>query len=312
VIARRALLPLPFMASGGHAQTRAVTLLVPFNGGAPPDLVARLLAAPLARRWGRPAVIDNRPGASGTIGAEAASRAAPDGETLLLHTMTLAISASLYRNLRYDPLTAFAPVATLVETGYGLCTHAAIATDFPGLLAAARRGGASYASPGVGTPHHLAMELLRRATGIELLHVPYRGSGGAVTAVIAGEVAAMFMPIGAAVELAKDARVRLVAVAEAERLPAAPDVPTMAELGVAGVTVRDWFGVFAPARTPAETIARLNADLNAALHEPEVAQALAAQSLRAVGGGAEALRERLAADLPRWEALIRAAKITPD
>lgn len=312
MIARRGLLAAPFVAGVAQAQARAVTLLVPFTAGAPPDLVARLLAEPLARAWGRPVVIDNRPGASGTIGAEAASRAAPDGETLLVHTMTLAISASLYRNLRYDPLGAFAPIAALVETSYGLCTHAATASDFVGLLAAARRGGASYASPGVGTPHHLTMEMLRRAAGIELLHVPYRGSAGAVTAVLTGEVAAMFMPIGAAVELAKDTRVRLVAVADAERLAAAPDVPTIAELGVGGVAMRDWFGVLAPARTPPETVARLNADLNAALRDPAVARVLAAQSLGVVGGAPEALRDRLAADVPRWEAVIRGANITPD
>jgi len=312
VIVRRALLAAPLVAGAAQAQARAVTLLVPFTAGAPPDLVARLLAEPLARAWGRPVVIDNRPGASGTIGAEAAARAAPDGEALLVHTMTLAISASLYRNLRYDPLTAFAPIAALVETSYGLCTHAATAGDFAGLLAAARRGSASYASPGVGTPHHLTMEMLRRAAGIELLHVPYRGSAGAVTSVLTGEVAAMFMPIGAAVELAKDARVRLVAVADAERLAATPDIPTIAELGVAGVAMRDWFGVLAPARTPPETIARLNADLNAALRDPAVARVLAAQSLSVVGGGPAALGDRLAADVPRWEAVIRAGNITPD
>jgi tripartite-type tricarboxylate transporter receptor subunit TctC len=313
-VRRRAILAGVLAAPAARAQPRPVTLVAPFTPGAPPDLVARLIAEPLQRRWGTPVVVENRAGASGTIGAEQVSRAAPDGLTLMIHTMTLSIAPSLYKALRFDPVASFTPVSLLVETAYALCVHAATFADVPALIAAAKAqpGAVNYSSPGVGTPHHLTMELFRRQAGIELTHVPYRGSAGAVGDLIGGQVAAMFMPIGAAIELGKDGRVRVLGVTADTRLAAAPAVPTIAELGVAGVTMRDWFAIFAPAGLPAETLARINESVMAVLAEPAVATALSGQALTIVGGPPERLRDRLATDLPRWTKVVQAAGITPD
>jgi len=311
---RRTILAALVAPSAWAQSVRPITLVAPFTPGAPPDLVARLLAEPLQRRLGAPVIVENRPGASGTIGAEQVARAAPDGTTLMVHTMTLSIAPSLYKTLRFDPVTGLTPVTLLVETGYALCTHAATFGDFGSFLAAARArpGAVNYSSPGVGTPHHLTMELFRRQAGIAVTHVPYRGSAGAVNDLIGGQVAAMFMPIGAALELAKDGRVRVLGVTAEARLADAPAVPTIAEFGIPGVVMRDWFACFAPAGLPPDTLARLVEAVNAALAEPAVSAALRGQGLTIVGGPPERLRERLAADLPRWAKVVQDAGITPD
>ncbi|MFT8246221.1 tripartite tricarboxylate transporter substrate binding protein [Roseomonas sp. BN140053] len=296
------------------AGARPLTLVLPFSPGAPPDAVARILSEALGRRLGQPAVIDNRSGASGNIGAEFAARAAPDGNTLMVHTSTLAMNVSLYRSIPYDPITSFAPVATLVEVDFALVAHTSAATDFAGFLqrARARPGAMNYASPGVGTPHHLCMELFKRQANVELTHVPYRGTAGAVTDLVAGTVGVMFMPAPAAVELARDDRLRILAVAADAHLPNIPAVPTVAEAGVPGVTMRDWFALFAPARTPPDTLRRLNEAINAVLASPEAARALEAQGYTVVGGTPEALRDRVATAVPRWAKVVRDANITAD
>jgi len=302
------------LATPAVAQARPVTLIAPFTPGAPPDLVARLIAEPLQRRWATPVVVENRPGAAGTIGAEQVARAAPDGQTLMVHTMTLSIAPSLYKTLRFDPITSFTPVALLVETAYALCTHAATFDNLPALLAAAkgRPGAVNYGTPGIGTPHHLIAETFRRAAGIDITHVPYRGSAGAVNDLIAGQVAVMFMPIGAAVELGKDGRVRVLGVTSEARLASAPAVPTLAELDIAGVLMRDWFALFAPAGLSPEQQAKLNEAANAALADPAVTAALKGQMLDVAGGAPAVLRDRLVVDVPRWAKVVQEAGITPD
>lgn len=245
-----AALAAPARAQG--ISTRPITIITPFSAGSPPDFVARLLADGLGRRWNQPFVVDNRVGASGNIGTQAVARAAPDGHTLMVTASTLVMNVSLFRNLPYDPVASFAPVAELATVGFGLLLHpsaGASAAEFVA-RAKARPGAVNYGSPGVGTPHHLAMEMFRQRSGIQLTHVPYRGVAGAVTDLLAGQVAAMFVPIGSARELAKDNRVRLVAVASDARLAAAPEVPTLAEAGIAAMDMRDWYGLFAPAGTP--------------------------------------------------------------
>lgn len=301
-------------AARAQAGGRALTLIVSSSAGAPPDAVARVLAEGLARRLGRPVVVDNRPGASGNIAAEAAARAAPDGDTLLVHTTALAMNASLFRTLPYDPATSFAPVAALVEMDYALAAHASAGASLAEFLALARArpGAVNYASPGVGTPIHLAMELFKRQASVDLNHVPYRGAAGAVADLVAGNVGAMFLPAPAAAELARGGRVRVLAVAAERRLEGLPAVPTLAEEGVPEVVMRDWFALFAPGRTPPEAVARLNEAVNAVLAAPETARALGAQGYAVVGGAPEALRERVAAAIPRWARVVREAGITAD
>ncbi|TPG52409.1 tripartite tricarboxylate transporter substrate binding protein [Roseomonas nepalensis] len=307
-----AALAAPALAQG--ISTRPITLMTPFSAGSPPDFVARLMADGLARRWNQPFVVDNRVGASGNIGTQAVARAAPDGHTLMVTASTLVMNVSLFRNLPYDPVGSFAPVAELATVGFGLLLHPSAGASAVEFVAGAkaRPGSVNYGSPGVGTPHHLAMEMFRQRSGIQLTHVPYRGAAGAVTDLLAGQVAAMFVPIGSARELAKDNRVRLVAVASDARLAAAPEVPTLAEVGLAAMDMRDWYGLFAPAGTQPEILAKLNATANEVLAAPDVLAALSAQGMTAVGGPADRLRADVAGDLARWAGVVREAGITPE
>ncbi|MCR0983344.1 tripartite tricarboxylate transporter substrate-binding protein [Roseomonas pecuniae] len=258
--------------------------------------------------------MDNRTGASGNIGAQAAARAAPDGHTLMVTASTLVMNASLYKQLPYDPVAGFTPVAELATVGFGLLLHPSGGADAREFVARAkaRPGALNYGSPGVGTPHHLAMELFRQKAGINLAHVPYRAVAGAVTDLLAGQVAAMFVPIGSAVELAKDGRIKLVAVASEDRLPAAPNTPTLAEAGVASMEMRDWYGLFAPAGTPPEIVAKLNTTANEILAAPETAATLRTQGMTPVGGPPDRLRADVATDLARWASVVREAGITPE
>jgi tripartite-type tricarboxylate transporter receptor subunit TctC len=311
-----ALLAAPALAQG-PAQAparRPVTVIVPYSAGSPPDIIGRLLAEGFARRWGQPFIVDNRVGASANIGTAAVARAVPDGQTLLVTTVTLGMNASLFRQIPYDPIASFAPVAELATVGFALLLHPSGGADLAEFLARARArpGALNYASPGIGTPHHLVMEMFRHAAGIDITHIPYRGLAGAVTDLLAGQVAAMFVTIGAAREAAQDGRVRLVAVAAPSRLPAIPATPTLAELGVPGVAMSAWYGLFAPAGTPPEMIARLNATANEVMASPEVLAVLATSGTTPVGGVPERLAATLAADLARWPAVIRDARITPE
>jgi tripartite-type tricarboxylate transporter receptor subunit TctC len=302
-----------FMAPA-WAQGRAVTIVVPYSPGAPPDVVGRLMAEGLARRLGQPFIVDNRFGASGNIGSAAVSRAAPDGMTLLVQTNTLAMNAALFRDLPYDPVAGFAPVVHLANVGLGLMLHpsaGATAAEFMA-RAKARPGALNYGSPGIGTPHHLAMELLKQQAGVDVTHVPYRGFSGAVTALLAGEVSALFLTIGAAKETASGGRVRLAAVASPTRLPSVPDVPTLSEAGLPATDIGGWYGLFAPPATPPATIARLNAAANAVLAAPETVAALAGFGTTPVGGPPERLRDLMAEEVVKWAAVVRRAGITPE
>lgn len=314
VLAIASGLAMPVTARSQSLSSRPVTIIVPFSPGAPPDVVGRVVAEGMQRRLGIPVVVDNRPGASGNIGADVVARAAPDGHTLLVHTATLVMNATLYRSLPYDPLTAFVPLTAMVDVDYALVLHPSGGTSMAELLsrARARPGALNYASPGVGTPHHLTMELFKRVTGVDIAHVPYRGTGPAVTDLLGGQVAAMFMPVNAATELARDGRVRAVAVASEARLPLLPETPTILELGVSGVTIKDWFGLLAPARTPAPILERHAEIARAVLASPETGRTLTGQGFNVLGSPPEALRARMAADLERWAGVIRAANITAD
>ncbi len=299
----------------GLAGPRPVTIVVPYTPGSPPDVIARVVGEGMSRRLGRPVVVENRPGASGNIGTEVVARAAPDGNTLLVQATTLAMNVSLFRTIPYDPIASFAPVATLMETEGALLLNAALGggnlSEFIA-RAKARPGALNYASPGVGTPHHLAMELFKRRAGVDLSHVPYRGLAPAITDVIAGQVSCMFIHTPPAVELNRDERVRVAAVTAAARLPYLANVPTLTEGGVTGVIMRDWYGLFAPAGTPPDVVARLNEAANAVLATPETTRALVAQGYEVIGGTPDALRERVAIAIPRWAAVVRDAGITAD
>jgi tripartite-type tricarboxylate transporter receptor subunit TctC len=274
-----------------------VTVVVPYTPGTGPDLLARLVAPVLQGALGQPAVVENRPGASGNIGTQAVARAAPDGRTLLLQANTFVMNPRLFRQVPYDPVGGFAPVIQLATGDLVLAVHpgvpAGTARAFAGL---ARDRSLDYASPGVGTPQHLAMALFALAAGVPLNHVPYRGAAPAIQDLIGGRVAAMVLPVHTALPLAAEGRVRLLAVGSPARSPAAPDVPTMAEAGVPGVEVDLWYGLLGPAGLPPGLVARLNGLLDEWLARPAAREGLRAMGMTPAGGTPEEFAALVARD----------------
>lgn len=294
---------------------RPITIIVPFTAGSGPDLIARLAGEELRTRSGQAIVVDNRPGASGNIGAGIAARAAPDGQTLVLYINTFLMNAALARELPYDPIRSFAPISLMARGSLALCVHRSVeVADARALVAAsiANPGSIRYASPGRGTPHHFAMELFKLRTGARLDHIPYNGTAGAVNDLIAGHIQAMFIPIHVGLSHAQAGRIRLLGVGNPNRTTLAPDVPTLAEQGVADAEVDLWYGLAAPAGTSEPFIARANAAIDEILSDPRVREQLRVQGLDAVGGPPKILADLVAADLPRWAAVVRQAGITAE
>lgn len=304
----------------GHAQTpqyptRAVSLVVPFTPGTGADILARTLGPKLADRWGVAVVTDNRPGASGNIGAEHAAKAAPDGYTVLITATIFASNRAVNARLPYDPIKSFDPVTHLATSAVGLI----VTPQFPAgsvkeFVDEVRRhpGKYHYGSPGNGGPQHLAMELLKLDAQISIVHVPYKNSGGAVGDLIGGHVQAMIIPVHTAGPHVRSGKLRMLAVMSAQRLPNYPDVPTMREQGVNTPEVETWYGAFVPAGAPAAVIARLNADFNALLREPDVREVLARQGMGATGGTAAELTEFVKTNLALWARAVQGAGIKAD
>jgi tripartite-type tricarboxylate transporter receptor subunit TctC len=291
---------------------RPIFVVVPFTAGTGIDILARTLGEELRQRWNQPVVIENRPGASGNIGTAAVARAAPDGHTLMMTVNTFVMNASLFKQLPYDPEKDFEPIAEVATGALALVVHKSVpVTSARELIAAAkaRPGQIDYASPGRGTPQHLAMELFKLSTGIDLTHVPHSGSAPAVQNLVGGHVGAMFLPVHTVLPLAEEGQVRILALGSERRSPLAPSVPTLAEEGVASFDVDLWYGLLAPAGTPAEIIARYNTAVNQFLATPRVKQTLEKQGLVARGGAPERLRELIARDKLRWARVVSDAKL---
>jgi tripartite-type tricarboxylate transporter receptor subunit TctC len=294
---------------------RTISIIVPFTAGSGPDILARLAADELRNRWGQAVMVDNRPGASGTLGAAAVSRAAPDGQTLMLWVNTLLMNAAMARNLTFDAVKGFAPIVDMADGVLALAVHAGVeAKDAQALIAAtkAKPEAIRYASPGRGTPHHFAMELFKLRTSAAMDHVPYTGTAGAVNDFIAGHVQAMFIPIHVGFSHARAGRIRLLAVASPKRTPLAPDVPTLVEQGVRDAEVNLGYGLSAPPGTPPEIVARFNAVMNEALKDERVVKLLEGQGLAPVGGTPDAFARRIDDEAPRWVAVVKAAGISAD
>ncbi|MCZ8314930.1 tripartite tricarboxylate transporter substrate-binding protein [Phreatobacter sp.] len=292
-----------------------ITVIVPFTAGSGPDLLARVAGDFFRNRHGQTIVVENRPGASGNIGAGAAARAAPDGNTLVLYVNTFLMNAALSPSLPYDPVAGFAPIIELARGSLALAVHRSIeAVNVAALVAATRAQPQAirYASPGRGTPHHLAMELFKLRSGAMMDHVPYNGTAGAVNDFVAGHVQAMFIPIHVGLAQASAGRIRLLAVASGERTPLAPSVPTLAEQGFRDAEVDLWYGLAAPAGTPAAILTRYNQAFDAMLADAEVRRQLETQGLSASGGPPQRLSALIAADLPRWRQVVERAGITAD
>jgi tripartite-type tricarboxylate transporter receptor subunit TctC len=253
---------------------RAVTLVVPYPAGGGLDALARMLGQKLAERLGKPVVIENRTGAGTVIGAASVAKAAPDGYTIMLGTSTpFAITATLNKSLPYDPAKDFAPIALVSNAPFLLLVHPSQPVHSVAdliALAKAKPGQLSYGSAGPGSPQNLSFELLKTLTGINIVHVPYRGDGPALTDLVAGHIPTMFGEPTPILPLLKDGKVRALGVSSASRLPIAPDVPTIAEAGVPGFDLTSWQMIVAPAGTPHEIVDKLHVEVKKVLELPEV------------------------------------------
>jgi len=303
-------------ASAQAYPNRPVRILVPFPAGAGVDIVARMLGLPLTDLWGQATVVDNRPGAGGTIACELAAKAAPDGYTLLLGNIsTFAMAPSLYKKVNYDPVQSFAPI-TLVNTSANvLVAHPSVpaaTTQALIALAKAKPGQINYASAGSGTSPHLAAELFKSMAGVDLVHVPYKGSPQALTDLLGGQTQIMFASLVSALPHIRQARLRALGVTSLKRAAALPDLPAISEAGLRGYDVSVWMGIVAPAGTPPAIIAQLNRQIAALLQSPDIRERLAVQGLEAASNSPAEFRSYIASEVRKWAVVIKQAGVVAD
>ncbi|MDB5841675.1 MAG: LacI family transcriptional regulator [Herminiimonas sp.] len=310
------LLTLCVAASGAYAQSwpaKPIRIVVPSAPGGLADNTTRVIAERLAARLGQPVVVENRPGAHGNIGTAEVAQSAPDGHTLLLALEgNLVINPHLYPKPGFDTLRDFAPITKLGEAGIIMVAHPSLpAKDLREViaLAKAKPGSLSYGTSGTGSGAHLACELLSQRAGIELLHVPYKGGGQAMTDLVGGQIPLGCTAIATAQQFVKSGRLKGIAVSSAMRSPALPDVPTFAESDLPGFVVNSWVGVLAPAKTPRPIIERLQKEINAVLNIPEVKERYKVLGIETVGNAPEEYAAQIRTDLARWEIVIRKARI---
>jgi tripartite-type tricarboxylate transporter receptor subunit TctC len=311
-----ALLALCSLGALAQAPTNIpLKLIVPFTPGTGIDMVARTVAPRLGEKLHRPVVVENRAGASGNIGTEAVVRAPADGNTLLVSVNTLVMNKSLYPQLPFDPVKDLVPVSLTSWGQLILVTPPSTGFKTVGDLVAAakaRPGKLNYASPGVGTPHHMSMELFKQTAGVYLTHIPYRGSAPAVTDLVGGQVDAMFLPIHVALPFVKAGKLVALAIGSEHRHPLLPDVPTLKEAKAGDVNMDMWYGIFAPPGTPADQVNKLNQDLKEILASPEVRTAFHAQGMDPATSTPEEFRRLVARDADRWAKVVRTAHIKAD
>jgi tripartite-type tricarboxylate transporter receptor subunit TctC len=290
-------------------------MIVPFTAGTGMDILARTIGQKLSERLKAPVVVENRAGASGNIGTEAVSKSPADGYTLLMTASTIVQNAALSRSVPYDPVRGFTPIGLAAIGNMALVVHPSVAAKSVAefvALAKAQPGRLNYASPGSGTPHHLAMELFKLNFGIDVTHVPYKGTAGAVTDLLGGQVQAMFLPVHVALPQAQAGKIRLLAAGGSRRSPVTPDLPSLSEEGVRDIDVDIWYALFGPAGLPRELVTLLNTEIAAILAQPEVREGLQKQGLNPITGTPEELARLVETDLERWTRVVRAAHIGVD
>ena len=292
---------------------KPIRIVTPYNPGGTADIMARIVAQRLTEAWGQPAVVENRAGASGMIGTDLVAKAAPDGYTLLAAYVTeIAIVPALYPKAAYDPLKDLAPVALTALTPMVLVINPAIPAksvrEFSA-LAKAKPGLYAYASAGGGSPAHLAGELLQRAAGIQLTHVPYKGGGQALTDTLAGHTAMFFSSMPSAIPHIKAGKLRAIAVSSARRATAMPDVPTVAESGGFEFDITAWNGLFAPAGTPREIVNKINAEVVRGLTAPEMSEKLSREGADTAAWSADQFRTFVHGEVAKFSAIIREAGV---
>lgn len=294
---------------------QSVKIIVPFTPGTGMDTIARTVSPKLSERLGQPVVVQNMPGASGNIGADAVARANPDGYTLLMGANTMLIASQIYKNVSFNPIKDFAPVSM---SAYG--TLMLVANPKTGIKtlkelvdqAKARPGAINFGSPGVGTPHHMAMELFKAETNLFMLHVPYKGTAGYVQDLLSGEINVGFLPVHVAQGFVSSGRLNALAVGSPKRHPVAPNVATIDELGVKGVNVDMWYAFFVPAKTSPAVVSRLNSEMVQVLGLPEVRELLGKAGLDAMASSPADLSGVVVRDHARWGEVIKRNGIQPE
>ena len=299
----------PCAAAADVYPSRPIRFVVAFPPGGGTDIIARSIAQKLSERLAQQVVVDNRPGAGGNIGTDVVAKSAPDGYTLLMGSAgPLAINASLFKTMPFDPIRDLAPVTLAASTPNVLVVHPSLkATTLKELiaLARARPGEINFASSGYGTPAHLAGELFNSMAGVKLVHVPYKGASPALADLLGGQVQIMFSTMPPALPHVRDGKLRALAVTSAKRSPAAPELPTVDEAGLPGFEANTWHGVVLPAGAPPSIITRLNHEIVAILHLPEVMERLSSQGAEALGSTPEEFAAYIRSETAKWAKVVR-------
>jgi len=305
------------ISASGRAEypERQIRIISPSAPGGASDLVGRILAQGLSERWGRPAFVENRPGASTMLGGDIVAKSTPDGYTLLVGISTLAINPSTFKNVPYDVLRDFAPITQAVSVPNMLIANPSLPVkSIKELVALAKRrpGEVLYASAGQGTSAHLTMELFATVAGIRMMHVPYKSQGPGLIATIAGEVSLMGSSVTTALPALRGGRVRALGITSARRTAIAPDIPTVAEQGLPGFEAGNWFGLLAPAGTPPEIIAKLSREAVAILQAPAAKQRLEGEGAEVVASRPEQFAAFIRQETAKWAKVVKAAGIQPE
>lgn len=293
--------------------TRPITVVIPTTSGTAADIAARTLAPRLGQILGKPLVVENRTGASGNIGVASVVKAPPDGHTILLTASTLSVSPVLFKDLGWDPVKDLQPVARMASITYVLLVHPSVqATSVRELVALAKQkpGALNFGSPGTGTPHQLIMEQFKLAAGINITHIPYKGTAQAMTDLMGGRVETAFFPVHTSAQLAKAGKLRMIASVGDKRTPWTPELPTLNEQGVSGVDADVWIGMFAPRGTPAAIYNRLSQEVLTLLNLPETRETLFQQGIVVNASGPDDLAVLLKNDIERYRRIVSQAKIT--
>ena len=315
------ILLVGFFTVFAHAQTpsfpdRPVTLVVPFPPGGGTDAGARLIAQKLSTRWGQSVIIDNKAGAAGMVGSELVSRAKPDGYTLLIGNIgTFSINPSLYKKMPYDPDKAFAPISMIAELPFFLLvTPSMKANNVKEFIAFAKAnpGAVTYASSGSGSGPHLAGEMFEKATGLDMMHVPYKGGGPAAADVMAGHVNMYFSTVLESIGSVKAGKLKALATSSLTRSPAMPELPTIAESGIPGFDAASWIGIVAPAGTPPALVDKISADIRAVVLEQDTKQTLIQQGATPMPLTPTAFKARIESDRQRYAKVIKDGNVQVD
>jgi tripartite-type tricarboxylate transporter receptor subunit TctC len=292
-----------------------VRFIVPSAAGGGTDIIARAVSLKLSEALGQQFVVDNRPGAGQMIGIELAAKAPPDGHTILMAASTLAINPVMYKKVPYDPLRDFAPVTQAASLPNVLVVHPSLPVNSLAELIAyakARPGELNFASAGIGTSPQMSIELLKSMAGIDMVHIPYKGTAPGVVDLLAGQVKVMAPNVLTALPHIKSGKLRALAVTSGKRSRALPEIPTVAEAGLPGYDSTQWYGVLAPAGTPREIVARLHGEIVRALRDPEVGKRLEADGAEAVGSSPEEFSAFIRSETEKWAKVARAAGIKPE